>query len=111
MDTVGAKNIYALFSGNGGYGSFVIVKLDGTMYTLSSYDLSETGIIEIKDTQVNNVDYVIAVQGFDAFYFDIVDKNGNVLGKHKGLYYYTIGQRRGLGIAHKTPLFVGLLQI
>ena len=75
---VGAKNIYALFSGNGGYGSFVIVKLDGTMYTLSSYDLSETGIIEIKDTQVNNVDYVIAVQGFDAFYFDIVDKNGNV---------------------------------
>ena len=37
---------------------------------------------------------------------NIVDKNGNVLGKHKGLYYYTIGQRRGLGIAHKTPLFV-----
>ena len=36
----------------------------------------------------------------------IVDKDGNVLGKHNGLYYYTIGQRRGLGIAYKVPLFV-----
>lgn len=37
---------------------------------------------------------------------NIVDKNGNVLGRHSGLYKYTIGQRKGLGIAHKTPLFV-----
>ncbi len=37
---------------------------------------------------------------------NIVNKNGNVLGKHKGLYYYTIGQRKGLGISYKVPLFV-----
>ncbi len=37
---------------------------------------------------------------------NIVDENGNILGKHKGLYYYTIGQRRGLGIANEFPLFV-----
>ncbi len=37
---------------------------------------------------------------------NIVDTSGNVLGKHKGLYYYTIGQRRGLGISHTEPLFV-----
>lgn len=37
---------------------------------------------------------------------NIVDKIGNVLGKHKGLYYYTIGQRKGLGISYKVPLFV-----
>ena len=37
---------------------------------------------------------------------NIVDTDGNVLGKHNGLYYYTIGQRRGLGIAYKEPLFV-----
>ncbi|MBQ9280097.1 MAG: tRNA 2-thiouridine(34) synthase MnmA [Clostridia bacterium] len=37
---------------------------------------------------------------------NIVDTKGNVLGKHKGLYHYTIGQRRGLGIANKVPLFV-----
>ena len=37
---------------------------------------------------------------------DIVNLNGKILGKHKGLYHYTIGQRRGLGISNKTPLFV-----
>ena len=37
---------------------------------------------------------------------NIVDSNGNILGKHEGLYRYTIGQRKGLGIAHPTPLFV-----
>jgi tRNA-specific 2-thiouridylase len=37
---------------------------------------------------------------------DIVDKEGKVLGGHKGIPYYTIGQRRGLGIAHSEPLYV-----
>lgn len=37
---------------------------------------------------------------------NIVDKYGKVLGKHKGFYNYTIGQRRGLGISYKAPLFV-----
>ena len=32
--------------------------------------------------------------------------NGTVLGKHNGLYNYTIGQRKGLGISYKEPLFV-----
>ncbi len=37
---------------------------------------------------------------------NIVDSKGNVLGTHNGLYNYTIGQRKGLGIAYKAPLFV-----
>ena len=37
---------------------------------------------------------------------DIVDMAGNFLGKHKGIIYYTIGQRGGLGISAKTPLYV-----
>ncbi len=37
---------------------------------------------------------------------NIVHKNGSVLGKHKGLIHYTIGQRKGLGIAYPTPLYV-----
>lgn len=37
---------------------------------------------------------------------NIVNSNGKVLGKHTGLYNYTIGQRRGLGIANPVPLFV-----
>jgi len=37
---------------------------------------------------------------------DIVDKNCNILGKHKGIIYYTIGQRKGLGIAKGKPLYI-----
>ncbi|BAZ45764.1 tRNA (5-methylaminomethyl-2-thiouridylate)-methyltransferase [Chondrocystis sp. NIES-4102] len=37
---------------------------------------------------------------------DIVDVAGNVLGKHQGIHHYTIGQRRGLGIAAPEPLYV-----
>lgn len=37
---------------------------------------------------------------------DIVDKDGNVLGKHQGVPFYTVGQRRGLGIAAGKPLYV-----
>ncbi|MFO1171347.1 MAG: tRNA 2-thiouridine(34) synthase MnmA [Hyphomicrobiaceae bacterium] len=37
---------------------------------------------------------------------DIVDLSGRVLGRHKGILHFTIGQRRGLGIASGEPLFV-----
>ena len=37
---------------------------------------------------------------------NIVNSKGEVLGKHTGLYNYTIGQRRGLGISNSVPLFV-----
>lgn len=37
---------------------------------------------------------------------NIVNSKGEILGKHKGLYYYTIGQRKGLGISNPVPLFV-----
>ncbi|MCG1011743.1 tRNA 2-thiouridine(34) synthase MnmA [Tepidanaerobacter sp. GT38] len=35
-----------------------------------------------------------------------VDTKGNILGKHKGIPFYTIGQRRGLGISAGKPLYV-----
>ena len=37
---------------------------------------------------------------------DFVDLEGNVLGQHKGIIHYTIGQRKGLGIAWEYPLYV-----
>ena len=37
---------------------------------------------------------------------NIIDENGKVLGKHRGIEFYTIGQRRGLGVSAKNPLYV-----
>ena len=37
---------------------------------------------------------------------DIVDQQGRVLGKHEGIEFYTVGQRKGLGIAAAKPLYV-----
>jgi tRNA-uridine 2-sulfurtransferase len=37
---------------------------------------------------------------------DFIDLDGKVLGKHKGIIHYTIGQRKGLGIAFGKPMFV-----
>lgn len=37
---------------------------------------------------------------------NFIDKNGKFLGHHKGIYNYTIGQKRGLGINSEKPLFV-----
>ena len=37
---------------------------------------------------------------------DFVDEEGNVLGEHKGIIRYTIGQRKGLGLALPHPMYV-----
>ncbi|WP_278279248.1 tRNA 2-thiouridine(34) synthase MnmA [Syntrophomonas palmitatica] len=37
---------------------------------------------------------------------EIVDRRGQVLGRHQGLPFYTVGQRRGLGIAAGSPVYV-----
>jgi len=66
-----------------------------------------------KDSQdicfVPNGDYANVIQKFSGKTYpegDFVDKSGKVLGKHKGIISYTIGQRKGLGISAKTPLYV-----
>lgn len=42
---------------------------------------------------------------------NIVLRNGEILGKHNGIINYTIGQRKGLGISYKEPLYVIELNI
>ena len=37
---------------------------------------------------------------------DFVDRDGNVLGTHKGIIRYTVGQRKGLGLSLKQPMYV-----
>lgn len=51
-------------------------------------------------------DFVAARAPRDVHPGPIVDSSGTVLGEHRGLVYYTVGQRRGLGIQTGTPLYV-----
>jgi tRNA-specific 2-thiouridylase len=54
-------------------------------------------------------DYVAFLEGSGALNStpgDIVHLNGHVLGKHHGTHRFTVGQRKGLGIAWNEPLYV-----
>lgn len=48
----------------------------------------------------------IKSQGVEMPQGNFVDLNGNVLGTHKGIFNYTVGQRKGLGISLGKPQFV-----
>ena len=54
----------------------------------------------------NHGSYIERFSGREVVPGNFVDKDGKVLGKHKGIVYYTIGQRKGLGIALGRPVFV-----
>ena len=58
---------------------------------------------------VPNGNYASVIKKFRPKSFkegDILDINGKVIGKHDGIINYTIGQRRGIKIAYKEPLYV-----
>ena len=68
---------------------------------------------ETKDSQ--EICFIDDEMGYAAYIFDrgfkvkpgnFIDKEGNVLGKHKGVINYTIGQRKGLGITFGKPVYV-----
>ena len=68
-------------------------------------------IFEKKDSQeicfIKDDDYVKFLENYlEAKEGNIIDLEGNILGKHNGLYKYTIGQRKGLGISSSEPLYV-----
>ncbi len=42
---------------------------------------------------------------------DFVDRQGNVLGRHKGIHHYTLGQRRGLGVSGPHRYFVSAIDL
>lgn len=55
---------------------------------------------------IDGGDYSVLFEQKEIKSGDIVDDTGRILGKHKGIIHYTIGQRRGLGIASRHPLYV-----
>lgn len=58
---------------------------------------------------VPNGDYASFIESFTGEKIhggNFIDKDGNVLGRHEGICHYTVGQRKGLGIALGKPAFV-----
>ena len=69
--------------------------------TASKPESQDLCLIEAHGTMQKFLDkYITQKEG------DIVDLDGQVLGHHQGIHNYTIGQRKGLGIAHSEPLYV-----
>lgn len=76
----------------------------------------ENGLIvaKKKDSQeicfIPNNDYISFLKSYERNIKDkkgkIVLRSGEILGEHNGLIHYTVGQRKGLGIAYKEPLYV-----
>lgn len=54
----------------------------------------------------NYRDYLLRQSAFTEKEGEIVNTEGEVMGKHDGIYSFTIGQRRGLGIATGKPMYV-----
>ena len=66
----------------------------------------ETADREESQDFIDGGDYSILFAENEIKTGEIVDEKGQVLGEHRGIIHYTIGQRRGLGIASHQPLYV-----
>ncbi|MBQ8010779.1 MAG: tRNA 2-thiouridine(34) synthase MnmA [Oscillospiraceae bacterium] len=75
----------------------------------------ENGFVTAKKKESQDIcfvpdgDYAGFIERFSGKSFpegDFTDMQGNVLGTHKGLIHYTIGQRKGLGVAVGHPVYV-----
>ena len=93
-----------------------------TMFPLGSMQKTEVRAIAEESGFVNadkpdsqdicfvpNGDYASVIElqtGKESAEGNFVDKQGNNLGRHKGVIHYTIGQRKGLGVSSTEPLYV-----
>jgi tRNA-specific 2-thiouridylase len=74
-------------------------------------DMARTLGLETADREesqdfIDGGDYSILFDPGEIKAGEIVDEEDHVLGRHRGIIYYTVGQRRGLGIASHRPLYV-----
>ena len=75
-------------------------------YNLPNADTADSQeICFIDDTRESYQEY-LGRRGYKSVPGEFVDCEGKVLGKHKGIMNYTVGQRKGLGIALGKPAFV-----
>ena len=90
---------------------FPLGEITKTEVRATATRLGLTGLIKGSESQdicfVPDGDYASFVtKDQKAVPGEIVDGDGKILGKHRGLVYHTIGQRKGLGIAAAAPLYV-----
>lgn len=91
------------------------------VFPLGSYDKKEIramalelglSVAEKAESQENcfvpNDDYKAFLRRYPARFWegDFLDADGRVLGRHSGLPFYTVGQRRGIGLSFGTPKYV-----
>ena len=67
------------------------------------YNLTVAEKPDSQDFYEGDYNELLGVKEFEG---NIVDITGKILGKHKGIWNYTIGQRKGLGISSTEPLYV-----
>ena len=90
-------------------------QLARTLFPLGSLDKDEVRALDVK-LGFHRSDQSESQDFYDGDYADllevgdqvgnIVNADGEVLGRHNGIFRYTIGQRKGLGIASSRPLYV-----
>lgn len=79
-------------------------------FKLDNYNQKDSQEICFVDPESNYVEY-LKEKGITSKPGKFVDMNGKVLGEHKGIINYTIGQRKGLGIALGKPAFVTKIDV
>lgn len=75
-------------------------------YALPNAEAADSQEICFIDERKEHYTRYLERQGYPAVPGEFVDESGNVLGRHQGCCHYTIGQRKGLGIALGKPVFV-----
>ena len=97
-------------------------QLEHTVFPLYGLDkmqirslAEENGLVNARKPDSQDIcfipdgDYAKFISGYTGKDFpagDFLDTEGNIIGKHRGIHRYTIGQRKGLGVTFGKPMFV-----
>lgn len=111
---------YVLYSMTQDQLAHTLFPLGGMEKTKTRQIAEENGFINAKkhDSQdicfVQNGSYAEFIEQYTNKKYpegNFVDMQGNILGKHKGIIRYTVGQRKGLGLSLKEPMYVAKIDV
>ena len=82
------------------------IAADNNLITANKKDSQEICFVENNDY----ANFIKKNYNYSPIIGDFIDTKGTKYGKHKGIIHYTVGQRRGLGLSLKSPLYVKKLE-